>query len=305
MPRPALLRPESDFQTNLQVNMSDVMSFSGSNSDDPMEKDETELELEKLVFGDDTGFHERLKSHRQELGVRGQSRTAQSKQEEPDGLEEEGLEDIDDADVCTFDESTYSYRIKLTFSQLFFIDSRPSVVDVPDLFLAHNSDENKAQSDHGDLPAWIDSDDERIVVSLASNPRLRKLRIAETEDLVNGNEYTKRLRRQFERLYPVPEWANPSAAKKQAPRKRRKTSNSSDSSDINVSGDEMSIDSDELSTQPLAKLLQNTTSLTQPTPTASASRKKLRSEVIDIHRTKDVGTAQPVSSLPTFKVFLH
>ncbi|KAK3174894.1 hypothetical protein OEA41_002140 [Lepraria neglecta] len=276
MPRPALLRPESDFQTNMQAGMSDAMSFSGSDSDDPMEKDETELELEKLVFGDDTGFHERLKSHRQELGVRGQSRIAQSKQKEPDSLEEEGLEDVDDAD-------------------LFFIDSRPSVVDVPDLFLAHNSDENEAQSDHGDPPAWIDSDDERIVVSLASNPRLRKLRIAETEDLVNGKEYTKRLRRQFERLYPVPEWANPSAATKQAPRKRRKTSNSSDSSDINVSGDEMSIDSDELSTQPLAKLLQNTTSLTQPTPAASASRKKLRPEVIDIHRTKDVGTAQPSS----------
>ena len=114
MPRPALLRPESDFQTNLQANMPDAMSFSGSDSDDPMEKDETELELEKLVFGDDAGFHERLKSHRQKLGVRGQSKTAQSKQEGPDGLEEEGLEDIDDADVCTFDESTYSYRIKLT-----------------------------------------------------------------------------------------------------------------------------------------------------------------------------------------------
>ena len=119
MPRPALLRPESDFQTNLQANMSDAMSFSGSDSDDPMEKDETELELEKLVFGDDTGFHERLKSHRQEVGVQGQSRTAQSKQEEPDGLEEEGLEDVDDADVCTFDESIYSYRIKLTFPPAF------------------------------------------------------------------------------------------------------------------------------------------------------------------------------------------
>lgn len=119
MPPPALLRPKSDFQTKLQANISDTMSFSGSDSDDPTQKDETELELEKLIFGDDTGFHERLKSHRQELGVRGQSRTAQSKQDEPDGLEEQGLEDIDDADVCTLDESTCSNRIKLTFLPAF------------------------------------------------------------------------------------------------------------------------------------------------------------------------------------------
>jgi U3 small nucleolar RNA-associated protein 18 len=45
-------------------------------------------------------------------------------------------------------------------------------------------------------PVWEDSDDERILVSLASNPRLRKLRLMESEDLVNGKEYTERLRRQ-------------------------------------------------------------------------------------------------------------
>ena len=176
---------------------------------------------------------------------------------------------------------------------------------IPDLLPTATSEGDGAQSDGGDPPAWVDSDDERIVVSLASNPRLRKLRVSETEDLVNGKEYTKRLRRQFERLYPVPEWANPSAAKTRAHRKRRKTSNSSDSSDVNNSTDEMSLDSDDLSSQPLAKLLQNATSLTQPTPTASTSRKKLRPEVIDIHRIKDVGTAQPVitSLIPT--IFSH
>jgi len=45
-------------------------------------------------------------------------------------------------------------------------------------------------------PVWEDSDDERMMVSLASNPRLRKLRITESEDLVNGKEYMERLRRQ-------------------------------------------------------------------------------------------------------------
>ena len=178
-------------------------------------------------------------------------------------------------------------------------------MDIPDLWPTATPDEDGAQSDGGDPPAWVDSDDERIVVSLASNPRLRKLRTSETEDLVNGKEYTKRLRRQFERLYLVPEWANPLAAKKRVHRKRRKPLNSSDTSDVNVSADEMSIDSDDLSTPPLAKLLQNSTSLTQPTPKASISRRKLRPEVIDIHRIKDVGTAQPVITLLIPTVFSH
>ena len=61
--------------------------------------------------------------------------------------------------------------------------------------------------------------------------------------------------------------------------------------------EEISVGMDDLSTQPLAKLLQNTNRLTQPTSTSSTTRKQLRPEVIDIHRTKDVGTAQPVSQL--------
>ncbi len=171
-------------------------------------------------------------------------------------------------------------------------------MDVSDLIPIPTRNKDEAQSDEDNAAAWLDSDDERIVVSLASNPRLRKLRISEAEDLINGKEYTRRLRRQFERLYPVPEWAHPSAARKQSQKKRRTTSNSSDSSDASASGNEMSLGSKNLSTQPLARLLQNTEALIQPTATNSTSRKKLRPEVIDVHRTKDVGTSQAVSLSP-------
>ena len=151
-------------------------------------------------------------------------------------------------------------------------------------------------SSGGNPPAWVDSDDERMMISLASSPRLRKLRVSDAEDLVNGKEYTKRLRRQFERLNPIPDWANPSATKR--PRKRRRTSSDADSSEGGSSGDEMAIDGGELSVQPLAKLLQNADSLTRTTPTTPSGRKRLRPEVIDIQRTKDVGGIQPVSSYP-------
>ena len=184
-----------------------------------------------------------------------------------------------------------------TFFQLFFLDSTPSIVNVPDLLPQSTSDQDLAPSDDGNAAAWVDSDDERIVVSLTSSPRLRKLRTAESEDLVNGKEYSKRLRRQFERLHPIPGWANPSAAREVVSKKRRKLSTASGSSEANASADEISIGTDDLSTQPLAKLLQNANRLTQPTSTSSTKRKQLRPEIIDIHRTKDVGTAQPVSQL--------
>lgn len=147
--------------------------------------------------------------------------------------------------------------------------------------------------------AWVDSDDERIVVSLASNPRLRKLRMGESEDLINGNEYTKRLRRQFERLYPVPGWAAPATLPF---KKRRRMSNASNSSSSDGSEGDLLINSDDPIVQPLIELLRNTNDLTKNSPSSLAPR-KLRPEVVDIQRTKDVGQPQPVSTplpLPSY-----
>lgn len=73
-------------------------SFSGVESDDSIGKDKTELELEKLVFGDEIGFHEGLNPH-------GQRAIPASQPGEQDRLEDEGLEEIDDADVCTLNWS--------------------------------------------------------------------------------------------------------------------------------------------------------------------------------------------------------
>ncbi|KAI0271680.1 WD40 repeat-like protein [Gloeopeniophorella convolvens] len=66
-------------------------------------------------------------------------------------------------------------------------------------------------------PAWTDPDDANLEVSLASSARLRKLRDAPEEDAVSGREYERRLRRQFMKMNPTPEWAT--AARK----KRRRT----------------------------------------------------------------------------------
>jgi U3 small nucleolar RNA-associated protein 18 len=151
----------------------------------------------------------------------------------------------------------------------------------------------------GDQPVWEDSDDDRLMVSLAGNPRLRKLRINEAEDLISGREYTKRLRRQFLRLNPTPEWALSS----ERPAKRRRRSSASSTTSEN----DMDEDGEDLSTLPLARLLQNAGSLNGMLE--SGKRTKPRLGVLEIQRTRDIPTIIPsaVTSLtfhPQFPILL-
>lgn len=143
-------------------------------------------------------------------------------------------------------------------------------------------------SEEESAPAvWHDSDDERLAVSLAGQAKLRKLRVAESEDVISGKEYVRRLRRQFQRLHPTPEWANPELAAK-----RRKINADDSDSDHEMDSDD---EDEQLSMQPLAKLLQNANDLTRIEDNArTGGKRKLRQEVLDIQRLKDVGKSQPV-----------
>lgn len=128
-----------------------------------------------------------------------------------------------------------------------------------------------------------------MLVSLASVPRLRKLRKTEAEDVVNGREYAKRLQRQFELLNPRPEWAR-YALEKPALKKRRVSENAG--SQDEVSDDEMELNEDLPSAAPLSKLLQDAESLVRQSGPGAGKKRKLRPEVIDIQRTKDVPGTQ-------------
>ena len=104
---------------------------------------------------------------------------------------------------------------------------------------------NEGEEDIADsVAAWYDDDDESLSISLATSNRLRKLRKAEDEDIVNGRIYTRRLRQQFERIYPVPDWA------KDLSGKRRRNSQSDDDEDISPA-------------DPLSALFQSSRPLTQ------------------------------------------
>lgn len=74
---------------------------SDANGNDPMEKDEVEEELERLVFGDEDGFRRNLQLQTQH-GFEGASEGEEEQGPEIlDGNEspDEGLEGVDDADV--------------------------------------------------------------------------------------------------------------------------------------------------------------------------------------------------------------
>jgi len=188
--------------------------------------------------------------------------------------------------------------LRLTLCKLFFLDAGPSTVD-PGALIPH-PDSREVETE--DAPAWEDSDDDRLAISLAGNSRLRKLRVNEAEDIVSGRDYVRRLRRQFELLHPVPEWAQPSAR----PAKRRRRSSAG--SDSSISSDGMDVDDSDLSTLPLARLLQDASSLTR-TRSTTGKRSKLRPEVLDIQRTRDIPLTQPsaITSLsfhPEYPVLL-
>ena len=64
----------------------------------PVEKGKTEIELEKLVLGDDSGFHEGLKSYK--LGGTDIQGLLDGGRQQAQGSSEDGeVENLDDADV--------------------------------------------------------------------------------------------------------------------------------------------------------------------------------------------------------------
>ncbi len=177
-------------QNSTQVDEEDIPE-SGTISPDIAPKDATEAELEKLVFGDETGFLEGIKTHEAH-------NRKPTLEEDPAGESaDEDLDGLQDSDVRML-LASYITQTANSVIQLFFLDAGDAETRGKELAAtAPPVEEADRTFGANDRPAWEDSDDERIMVSLATNTRLRKLRNYEGEDMVNGREYIKRLRRQF------------------------------------------------------------------------------------------------------------
>ncbi|KAJ6262563.1 hypothetical protein Dda_3374 [Drechslerella dactyloides] len=232
-------------------------------------KDAAEEELERLVFGDLAGF---------QAGLFADHEAAYSSDDENqvqlafnrEGDEVEGLDD----------------------DQLFFVDSGTSAPT--DLIKASTTDLADSDSESKFAkPAWEDSDDERLTISLTANPRLRKLRTTELDDVITGTEYTKRLRLQYERINPTPEWSLPTKkdTSHERPRKSRRTS-ISPSSDVSSDDEDDSVmDVDLPTNNSLATLLQSRTTYTKRSKSG-----RLAPGTLDISRLRDANYLAPSHS---------
>ncbi|RLV92790.1 U3 small nucleolar RNA-associated protein [Spathaspora sp. JA1] len=150
-------------------------------------KDEEELLLEKLVFGDKSGFESNLKKVDNLFDY--------SDDEEEEQQDGEDMEDIDGDDELGGVQD----------DDLFFIDEGNDAMEVDEQEEQEGESEEEEESEEDN--AWYDSDDERLNISLTSSDRLRKLRKTQQDSSISGKAYITRLRSQFEKIYPRPQWA--------------------------------------------------------------------------------------------------
>lgn len=104
--------------------------------------------------------------------------------------------------------------------------------------------------------------------------------------MIEGKEYIKRLRRQYERLHPRPQWLKDAYELNSGSKRQRE--DSFDEMDIDAM---QSDDDDEIHVQSLDALLRSSDSIARSVG-ASHKRRKLQAEVLDIQRLKDVPGAQ-------------
>ncbi|KAK1998572.1 U3 small nucleolar RNA-associated protein [Colletotrichum falcatum] len=220
------------------------------------DKDSDEEELERLVLGGKADFREQLFRNDVLGDIERLEREQNLQLTKPDGPT---LEDVADHD-------------------LFFLDTGAPTAKSSQTGKAAKQEPEAAEG----APAWEDSDDERLTVSLATATRLRKLRLTEAEDVVSGAEYSRRLRTQFLRLNPLPNWAQETEGR--PAKRRRRSSAAAAASDSSASSDQEDSDA-ELSAAPLEKFLRDVHRLAGRD---AAGKTRLRPEVIDIQRTREI-----------------
>ncbi|KAJ2156096.1 U3 snoRNP protein [Coemansia sp. RSA 552] len=169
---------------------------SDSQSDDAMEMQQTkrmreekkasktrvETDLERLVFGDEgTGsVFDREIDVSESADESSSGSSADSGSEDSDG---------DDGEAS-----------------LFFTDTGGDGAQVP-LQQPEEPGSETGSEDEEAAAAWEDDGMDQATVKLKAKSRTRKLRAEEGENKVSGSEYERRLREQFEKIHPVPQWA--------------------------------------------------------------------------------------------------
>ncbi|KAI3405086.2 UTP18 [Candida oxycetoniae] len=158
-------------------------------------KDEEELMLEKLVFGDIEGFHENLRKIDKIYDFEDDEEEEVVEELDPNGSESEDLDNVQDEDLFYIDDG-----VEGNDENGMDIDEEEEDDD--------DEDEDEEDEEGFEENAWEDSDDEKLNVSLIASDRLKKLRKNPEDTNISGRSYIIRLRSQFEKIYPRPEWAD-------------------------------------------------------------------------------------------------
>ncbi|ABN67294.1 U3 snoRNA associated protein [Scheffersomyces stipitis CBS 6054] len=160
-------------------------------------KDDEELYLEKLVFGDADGFEKNLKKTDNLFDY--------SSDEEDDGSSDKFFHDA--SSNSSEDEDDLE---NVQDDDLFFIDDgqkqSENEDEDEDMDVDVQYDEEEEDVSDEEANAWEDSDDEKLNVSLIASDKLKKLRKTTHDTSISGRSYIVRLRNQFEKIYPRPEW---------------------------------------------------------------------------------------------------
>ncbi|KAL2111462.1 hypothetical protein VUR80DRAFT_9952 [Thermomyces stellatus] len=252
------------------------------------EKDAEEEELENLVLGNQDTFRKRLFERDILAGLEDLDKGKELQLAEGEHDDSSGPEDVQDSDLFVLDTGRGPRAPETAATEAPITQTAPADVDAP---------------------AWEDSDDERLAVSLATASRLRKLRVKEGEDVISGAEYTARLRRQYLALNPLPKWAKETQSH---PAKRRRRSSDGTDTSSGASGS----DDEDIAAQPLDEFLRDSAQMSR----LGSKTRKLKPEVIDIQRTRDIPDKHPdavtsisfhpkfpilLSSSPSSLLFLH
>lgn len=220
--------------------------------------DEEEILLSKLVFGDNSDFYNQL--HNIDLNINSEGETAeyeQNSEEESDDNEHKIKDVMDD--------------------QLFFVDDGENDKNAMDIDDSNeSSSESEGDSDEESDVAWIDSDDEKLQVTITNHNRSKKLRTSYAESQISGHQYIERLRSQFEKIYPRPQWVD---------------DNDDDESNSDSQNDNEGLDSVlNGDINALSKILQNTYTYKAP------ESKLLPPKSLDITKLKDANASHPSHS---------
>ncbi|KAI5960803.1 LOS1 [Candida pseudojiufengensis] len=156
-------------------------------------KDEEELQLEKLVFGDIAGLENNLRKVGSLFDFDDEDEEEVVDNSENSGDESDDINDVQDEDLFFIDEGNNEDNSEVDDMEVDEIEDE-------------ESEEENGLYEEGD--AWVDSDDETFNISLTSSDRLKKLRKTPEDNNISGKSYIIRLRSQFEKIYPRPLWAD-------------------------------------------------------------------------------------------------